>query len=349
MNKMISRPARGVLPIALAGCILFRPDFRDSALLLMAGVLLARLCSLCAGAAFRITSGEVVNTARLRGNLLTAFIMALIGGAVSVVLRAVGVPFLSVIPLQFAISGALINISQLCSDRLYAAYDNFSPHLYDIIIAAFAAAGMLISDGSVWAMPIVNLVASVAGIMLLFGLRGGIKVKPGFGILHSVPFAFLVDGFFQCLPVFFAFCLGGTEECVVIVLLSVAILEICSSPFLRGESERSPLTVFIALFAVATALCTLFMPELLLIYSGCLFYACIIAIITGMRIDLRRILMIAVILAAGFFTIYPIGKLGLIAVIACCAALIGLIIPDLFAIKRTRRARRISKQRHISY
>lgn len=348
MNKMISRPARGVLPLALTGCILFRPFFTDKALLLMAALLLARICSLCAGAAFRIASGSVVNTARLRGNLLTAFIMALVGGAVSVVLCSVGIPYLSVISLPFALAGALINIAQLCSDRLYAAYDSFSPHVFDIIIAAFAAAGLLISEGSLWALPLTTAVTVIAGIMLLFGLRGGSRVKTGLNVLRSVPFAFLSDGLLPCLIVFFALCTGGAEDCIAITFTAVALLEICASPFLRGESERSPLTVFVALWAVATSLCVLFIPKLPLDYMCCLLFACIGVILTGMRIDLRRVFILTAMIAAGFFTVYPLDMIGFYAMIACCIALIGLIIPDILAIHRTLRANRIKKRRRAA-
>jgi len=346
MNRIISRPARGLLSLALAVCTVFIPGAGERALRLMAAVLLARLLSLCAGSAFRAAAGSVINSARLRGNFLTALICTIAGGLLTTVLCTItGIHFLSGIGIYTAAAGALINIAQLCCDRLYAAFDNFSPPLYDIIIAALAAAALLISASDAWLLPACVLPAAAAGGILLAGLRSGSAIKPGFATLKYAPLALLSGGIFQCLPVAFAIYFNADVCGIAITLAAVALIDLCESPFRRIRDESSTVTLCIAISAIASALCARFITVLPNNYMSNFIAACLAVLLTGTILDLRHIFIMAAILVLSAVTAHPSGAPGLICMIAASAALIALCIPDAQSMQRIARARRLQRRR----
>ncbi len=346
MKNLISRPARGLLPLALAACALIIPESGSRAAMLTAALMLARLCSLCAGAAFRITAGEVVNTARLRGNFLTALTLTLIGGAACITLCSVGIPVFSVIDVRYAIAGVLLNISQLCSDRLYAAYDSFSPPLYDVITAALAAAGLLISSGDEWMMPVSVLPAALAGTMLLYGLRSGRRIKPGFGVIKCIPAAIRNNGLFQLSLAVFMLFSAVSSYGMAFIFAAIAIIECCESPFRRNDNEGAALNVAISVFSVAAAVCAFLMNNSIpASMFAILLFACIGALLTGVRISIRQCGLLIGMIVLTAFTLDIGNTLLMYAAIAAAAVIAALCTPDIVALKRVSNARRIQRRR----
>ena len=343
-RHIISRPARALLPAALAVCSLFIPVISRLSLRLMMAILMSRLFSLASGAAFRITAGSVVNDARLRGNFITALISAAVGGAISVTVCLLPIPYISCIGMWMAITGALINIAQLCCDRFYAAFDSFSPSLFDIIIAALTIAGLLMSEGVAWLLPGCVLAAVVAGFMLVIGLRSGSGIKPGFAIIKNSPIAILNSVLFQGTIVVLSQFLGVSAIGTTITLAAVALLELCESPFRRNLAESSPVTIAISLCAIGTALCAQYINDLPNNYMCNMLFACMGVLITGVHIDLRRILMLACICVMSIYAAYP-GSGGHIITIAVCVVLTALCIPEIISMRRVAHARHLQRRR----
>lgn len=346
MKNLISRPARGLLPVLAAVCTLLLPSSGSRAVLLIAAVMLARLCSLCAGAAFRIAAGEVVNTARLRGNFLTSMAVTFIGSALSVVLCSLDIPVLSDIGVWFALAGALINCAQLCSDRLYASYDNFSPPLFDGITAVLAAVGLLICAGDEWLMPVTVMPAAVAGAMLLYGLRSGRKVKPGFGVIKCIPAAVRNNALIQASLAGFLLFSSASTAGIAFTLAAMAMAECCESPFRRNDVEAAPLNVFISLFAIAVSLCAYLLSGIMnAAMFGVILFACMGILLTGTQLSLRTCLLLTGIMLLAAFTL-DIGSPVMLCLAAAAAILLAILCtPDMVTIRRTARARRLQRRR----
>lgn len=344
-RHIISRPARTLLPLALAAYALFMPESSNAALELVTSMLLARLLSLASGAAFRITAGSVVNEARLRGNFTAALIFAIIGGALTVAVCQFEIPYISGISIYAAIAGGLINIAQLCSDRLYAAFDSFSPPLFDIITTALAMAGLLMADGMPWLLPACMLPAAIAGFMLIIGLRSGTGIKPGFSILKNAHIAVFSNVLFQGAAVGLSLYLNDPAQGIAVTLAAVALIDMCESPFRRNLTESSEVTLFTALCAISSAAAALYFAELYKNHMYSLLFACFGVLLTGAHIDLRRILMLVCIAALGVITAVFCGSIGLIVAIAAGVALTALCIPEIISLRRVSRARHLQRRR----
>lgn len=344
-RHIISRPARALMPTALAAYSLLYPANAETALHLMTAVLLARLLSLCSGAAFRIAAGSLVNGARLRGNFATALITSFVGGAAAVMLCTLPVPYISDVGLYISVAGALINISQLCCDRLYAAFDSFSPSLYDTIMTALTISGLIMSADAAWILPACVLPAVIAGFMLLFGLRNGISLKPGVATLKYAPLAIANNALFQCVIIGSAYLTSGSAVYAAIAFAAVALLEMCESPFRRNLAESSEITIFISICAAVASLAVCFVPELPKNAANNILFACIGVIITGVHIDLRRILAAACIIALCVYDALPLRIDPLIVTSAMCASLMALCVPELISLHRISRARHLQRRR----
>ena len=143
MRRMIGRPARALLPLALGACALAGDAERAAALAV--AIVTARLCSLCAGAAFYAASGGIVSEARLRGNYLLALLLGALGAAGAVfACGRLGIPGVG---FYLSLAGAAIMLSELLSERLYALTDKLSGPLCDTIVAALAGVGVVASRG----------------------------------------------------------------------------------------------------------------------------------------------------------------------------------------------------------
>lgn len=345
MKNIISRPFRAALPLGLACCAAFMPGAAGRAAELMAALVLARLCSLCAGTAFRIAAGSVVNSARLRGNFLTSLVVTCAGSLAAVALSMAELPFLPGIGLFYALAGAFINIAQLCSDRLYAAYDSFSPPLFDLIIAFLAAAGLLISAVDVWLMPAVMLPAVIAGIMLLVGLRSGRRIKPGFGIFRCIPSALLTGFAFQAILTAYMAYASVSPHAAAAILVAISIVEWCGSPFRRNDTEGAALTVSAVLISSAAALCSLLLPAVPGSYASLTAFAFSGVLFTGLQLTPRRMVFIAGTIFLAELCLQPASTIMLILCAVICAVMIICLFPDVLSIKRHLRARRLRRRR----
>lgn len=352
MKRMLSRPSRAALPLTLAACALLMPGTAHRALDLAAAVLLARGCSLCAGGALRAAAGTVINASRLRGNFLTAIIMAILGGAASVALCTCGAADFRDIGAYAALAGALINLAQLFSDRLWASGDRISPPMYDGITAALATAGLLISGRDGWLMPLLTGLPALAGAMLMFGLRRGVSVKPGFRTLAYTPGAMLRGWLFPALIAGGAMYLCRDAAGIGGALAALGLMEWCETPFRRTSDESGAVTAVCALMCTAWTACSAFKlmcPEAV----AALALGSIGVLITGAQLGFRRAgLCLLMLLCATCALEYQVGYTGLetgnlaiCAASALCVGCLALTIPDFAILKRTFRARRIQKRR----
>ena len=352
MTRMLSRPWRAATPVALAACALFMPATARQALRLAAALLLARGFSLCAGGALRAAAGRVINAARLRGNFITAFAMAVFGGAASVALCAGGAPYLKDIGPEAALAGALINLAQLFCDGLCASGDRTSPVLYDGVTAALVTAGLLISGRDSWLLPALAGLPVLAGAILTFGLRRGVSVKPGFQTLACAPGALLRGWAFPTLIVGGAMYLGWAGTAAGGALLAIGLMEGCETPFRRSPDESSAATVLCALLCAAWTACTAF-AWVCAEAVAALALGCLGVMLTGAQLGLRRAGMcMLTLLCAACALEYQAGYTGLglenwalCAAIALCAICLALAVPDIASLRRAARARRIRRRR----
>lgn len=306
-KRLISRPARAFFPALTAVYAALFPANAGAALELWAAVLLARACSLCAGAALRRASGAVINDARLRGNFLTAFLLMLAGGAGAVLLS------MNFLPIAFwtACAGALINGAQLCCDRLYASPDAFSPGLYDALIALMAVSGLMMSGSGGLLLPLLCLPAALAGCMLLFGMRRGMKLRPGFRVLACAPAAILKNWLFPAAITAGAIFAEADPMLTAAALIGCAVLEWLEPNFRRAEGESSAATIAACLTAIVAlgpaaafppAVHGALSPDSAAIYTNltlcALLAAAFGALAVGVAITLRRAAIMLVMLVA---------------------------------------------------
>lgn len=352
MTRMLSRPSRAALPMALAVCALFMPGTAQRALNLAAAVLLARGCSLCAGGALRAAAGTVVNDSRLRGNFLTAIIMAVFGGAASVALCAGGAAYFRDIGAGTALAGALINLAQLFCDRLWSSGDRVSPPMYDGVTAALAAVGLLISGRDSWLLPVLAGLPALAGAILMVGLRRGVSVKSGFKALACAPGALLRGWIFPALIAGGAVYLRWDAAAISGALVTLGLMECCETPFRRTSDESSAVTVVCALLCAAWTACSAF-AWVCTEAVAALALGSLGVLLTGAQLGLRRGGMCTLMLLSAACALeYQVGYTGLglenwtlYAAFALCAGCLALTIPDIAALRRTARARRIQKRR----
>ena len=340
MRQIISRPGRAALPLALGIYSLLVVGGAERALELMTALMLARGLSLCAGGALRAAAGAVVRASRLRGNLLTAAVMAVIGGAFAVALCSLPIPVLGNIGMWTAIAGALINISQVFADRMYSSEDFRSAAVYDVIIAALTTVALLISDTDAWLMAVLPGCGAAAGLMLLGGLKNGNSLQPGMKVLKYAPLAMLRGWLFPAVLTAAAMFFAELETDIAAAFVGITILEWCEPVFRRSDEESHASSV--ALSAIATAwvvMCAAMyisevdMPEwysrapiIKAAFAYVVPFACFGAMLTGLHMNLRRILM-AIVTLTGI----PLSLL--------------LTIPDMIALNRIARAKRIQRKR----
>lgn len=338
--------------MALAACTLFVPHTARRALYLAVAVLLARGCSLCAGGALRAAAGTVVNDSRLRGNFLTAIIMAIFGGAASVALCAEGAPFFRNIGVNTALAGGLINLAELFCDRLWASGDRASPPMYDGLTAALSAAGLLIAGRDGWLLPVLAGLPALAGAILIFGLRRGVSVKPGFKTMACAPRALLRGWIFPALITGGAMYLEWDAAAISGALAALGLMECCETPFRRTAAESCAVTLLCALLcAVLTACCAF--AWVCTETVAALALGCLGVLLTAAQLGIRRgVICLMTLLSTACVLEYQVGYIGLefgnwslCAAFALCACCLACTIPDIASLRRTLRARRIQRRR----
>lgn len=348
MRRSIGRPARALLPLALGALVLTGDGARAAALAL--SILAARLFSLGAEAAFQAATGKLVSEARLRGNFLTALLLALAGGAVSVwvLLRLNAlVPDLPEIGLWMALSGATIMLAELFSARLYALTDRLSAPLCDALVSLFAAAGLVASRGDDRILFFFMLAALIACLVAVLGIGGVARPRPGARVLAEIPRA-LARSWVPAavLVAFLAFVPAGP-----VGALSAAgwgLFSWAYAPARRTEDESGPVVVLTTLFAAASVCVALLLPgawafSFLPVLAACLLTAFGAAEL-GARAEFALLAYTCAAAAAGWprFAGVPDGLSGILPFVAAGAALIAvlLVAPDILSGLRLARARR---------
>ncbi len=348
MRRSIGRPARALLPLALGALVLTGDGARAAALAL--SILAARLFSLGAEAAFQAATGKLVNEARLRGNFLTALLLALAGGAVSVwvLLRLNGAKLdLPEIGGWMALSGAAIMLAELFSARLYALTDKLSAPLCDALVALLTAAGLVTSRGDDRILFFSVLAALMACLVAVLGIGGVAHPRPGARVLAEIPRALVRSWVPAAVMVaFLAFVPAGP-----VGALSAAgwgLFSWAYAPARRTGDESGPVVVLTTLFAAASVGAAFLLPgawafSFLPVLAACLLTAFGTAEL-GARAELGLLAYTFAAAAAGWRLLagFPESLLRILPFAAALAALIAaaLVVPDILSGLRLARARR---------
>ena len=342
MRRMISRPARAVLPLAMAICAVLVPGAAQRALDFFAALMLARGLSLAAGGALRAAAGAVVRASRMRGNLLTAAVTAILGGAAAMIICMFDIPYMGRRGLWVGFAGAAVNMSQVIADRMYASDDRNSAAAYDMVIAALTTVGLMVSGTDEWLMALLTLSTTAAGLLLLSGLKNGTTLQLGFQVLKFSPLALFRGWLFPAFLTAGSVIVAELETDISAMFIAIAILEFCEPVYRRSDDESHACSVWLpAIELVAAAVCAALwyseacLPEwysrapiFSLYLAEVIPLACIGAMLTGVHLNARRIF--AVILMT-------IPALALVSIL--------LAIPDMKALRRMARARRIQRSR----
>lgn len=255
MRRSIGRPARALLPLILGALCLGPHGPRAAALAL--SILSAQLFSLGAAAAFQAAAGKIVREARLRGNFLAAIFLALLGGAASAwALFSLKLPGIG---LWMALSGGLIMLTELFSNRLYALTDKLSAPFCDGLTAALTAAGLAASRGDEGILFFFTLAALLACAAAAFGIGGIASPRPGLQVIAEIPRALLRAWVPNALLVGF-FVAGRGALPSAFAALGWALLSWAYAPARRAEGESRPTTILTSLAASAAALLPLVCP-----------------------------------------------------------------------------------------
>ena len=365
MKQIISRPARGALPLALAVCAVLLPGGAERAAAFMAAVMLARGLSLGAGGALRSTAGVVIRASRLRGNLMTAAIMAVIGGGLSVALCAMDIPYLREIGICTAAAGAAVNLSQMLADRLYTSRDSNSAAMYDIVVAALAVVGVTIADSDKWLLPLLTGCGAIAGMLLLAGLKSGSSIQKGVRVLRYSPLSLVKGWIFPALFAAAAFIYAQLETDVAAFMLGIAVMEWCEPAYRRSNDESGECAVWLCAIALVWAVfCCIggyyeaHMPEwnsraaiVTVQLMGIVPTGCVCALISGLHMGKRRTAM-AILMLVGCAGGVNLARCGIASVSVAALASAGLYaaclllcIPDIRTLMLKARARKIQKRR----
>lgn len=347
MRKMIGRPARALLPVALGACALLGHGERAAALAL--AIIIARLCSLGAGSAFYAASGTIVSESRLRGNFMLALIMGLLGAAgayfLCMHLKFPKMDFYGIDPF-LALAGSAIMLSELFSERLYALTDKLSGPLCDAITAALLLVGMVASRGDNRILFYFMLAALGACGIACFGICGFRRIQVGAAVLREMPRALirswltpaLLAGCMMLFPSFaVAPCAAGW-----------AVFAWADAPAKRGEGESGavdlltmvPLALLICAAAIyPTEARELFIMALIPIYISCALTA-LFSSAHGARAQYALLFntLAYALLACRAGNRLPQIVLWLVYPLAALA--IGLLIPDVREGARRSRLRR---------
>ncbi len=352
MRRSIGRPARALLPLALGALVIAGDGARAAALAL--SILAARLFSLGAEAAFQAASGKVVSEARLRGNFLTALILALFGGAVSAWFlpglgaRSIDLPDVS---LWMALSGAMVMLTELVSGRLYALTDKMSAPLCDALVAVLVAAGLVASRGNDRILFFFTLSALGACLIAGFGIGGVARPRLGLRVLAEVPRALARSWVPSTILVGFLI-LGRTGPLGAFSAAAWALFSWAYAPARRTEEESGPVSILTTLVAAAAVLVALLRPVLwgsetmalfIPVYAACLLTMYVTAN-PGPRAEFALLFYTLAIAAIGW---QLIGSLffdipHVLPYVAAAASLlaVGLVIPDILIALRLARMRR---------
>jgi hypothetical protein len=351
MKKSIGRPARALLPLALGALVHTGDGARAAALAF--SILAAQLFSLGAGAAFQAASGKLVSEARLRGNFLTSLILALAGGG----LTAWALPKLHPLWLGFpevslwmALSGAMVMLTELFSNRLYALTDKLSAPFCDALTAALVAAGLISSRGDDQILFWFTLAALAASLVVGFGIGGFARLRLGARVLAEVPRS-LVRAWLPAAA-FVGFLLIGRDLPLgAFAAAGWALFSWAYAPNRRTEEESGPVTILTTLAASAAVLVALARPVLwglsamalfLPVYFACLATAYLTST-PGARAALSLLSYTLATAAMGWHLTDALffGVPHILPYLAAGAAAlaVSLVVPDVASALRLARAR----------
>ena len=282
------------------------------------------------------------------------------GGLAAIVLSITDIPYFEDIGVFTAISGACVNMAQVFADRMYASEDRPSAVMYDVIIAALTAVGLIISAQDKWLFPVLTGAGLIAGILLLAGLKNGSTIQKGFGIMRYTPAALMRGWLAPAMVAIWALVSMNAKTDIAAAFLGIAILEWCEPVYRRAQDESaacsvalSALSVIWLIFCLAVTLFEQNMPEW---YSRAPFITvdfvevvpvcCALAMAFGVDISFRRI-AVSVILV---ICIVPLETelsmpTGMLVSFGLCVAALLLTLPDMADLRRIAKARRIQKRR----
>lgn len=271
MNRLLCRPSRAFLPLAISLCALTGDAERAAGLFL--GWMLTRACSLSASSAFRTAASGIVNPARLQGCFLLSGGMTVLGGIISAL---IGTKLLAV-PCDLAIAGAAAELGILASERLSADRERSSSFGADLLLAILAAVGLLLSRSGGPAAPVCIGIGTLITLALCLSFFR--KTAPAF---YGKLFLFLPRAFLRelllpgALAVLCAVC--PMRFSVFVPGTCAALFEGTRTVFRRSEGESAPSVLLMtAIPAAAIPLCTLLgltcecaglLPAALLLTSG---------------------------------------------------------------------------------
>ncbi len=352
MRSTIGRPARALLPLALGALIYLGDGTRVAGFAL--SLLVARLFSLGAAAAFQSASGRVIREARLRGNFLIALALALVGGAVAIwVLAFLKLPFgLANIDRRIALSGAIIMLTELFSNRLYALTDQLSAPLCDALVAMLVATGFIASRGDNQILLFFSLAS--LGVCLITALSIGGIAHPRFGtqVLQEIPRALVRVWLPAAILVGFLL-IGRNVPMGAFAAAGLALFSWAYAPARRTKDESVPVVALASFASAGAVLVALAQPTLWSLDSMTLFlplyFACLLTICYTTTPGVRgafSLLCCTVATAAMGWRLSGamfFGAAGALPYLAAASAMLAilLLIPDLKqAAHRSRLMRR---------
>ena len=284
MKRMLGRPGRLLLPMALAVCAAFSDA--EKAAWLATAIICTRFYSLCAGAALRKAATRIVSASRLNGNYYLALVLGL---------WSAGFAFFILTPegsdiMKIGLAGGLITTAQIASEGLYSIPDPISGLACDALIALYAAAGLMISKGNHMLLIASCGVCLVAAVALSIALRKKPGFTPGMQVIKSAPMAFLKTG----IPVI---CIGmafsGAHPAAV--LAAWAVFEAMETPIRRNAQESHWLNIVCVLTGISGAAAAVFFHEYMAIGpAGAVFF---LMIFSG-ALNVRTIFMLVCLMAS---------------------------------------------------
>ena len=249
MNRLISRPARLMLPMGLAICQLAAGE-KSAAL--AAAILAARLCGLCAGGALRAAAARLTSAARLTGNYIFALGLQCLGCAAATLIWTLpGAPLAGQIPAGTALAGALIALALTAGDGIYSIPAPGSGAVCDALIALLAAAGVLMAGTDELPLICTSLIAAATAVALSFALRRG-GVRMGFKVFSALPGALARTGIAYAA---LGYLMLAQPACGAALCGCWAAFDALEAPFRRGEGESHWFNALLTLACAIAALC----------------------------------------------------------------------------------------------
>lgn len=254
MRRSIGRPARALLPLALGALIIAGNGSRAAAL--GWSIIVARLFSLGVGPAFQAIGGKIVSEARLRGNFFTATIVALGGGSAAVyVLTHVSIPLFHISPISLwmALSGTMVMLTELFSERLYALTDKLSAPFCDAITIVLVTTGLVSSRGDDQILFWFALAAFCACLVAAFGIGGIRHMWPGLQIFRAIPRG-LVCAWLPAALLVGMLIVGQNLLLGAFAAAGWALFSWAYAPVKRTETESGPVRILTTLGASVAVL-----------------------------------------------------------------------------------------------